>query len=110
MRKKRHLNLKKYTKEDLIWMLERLCTFGNEGTLNMLIADLELKKNSEKLNKCDELSKEAARCRQIYIDLLRPYDGMSLREVPREVLEEATKAIEKAQKLDKEWDRLIKQC
>lgn len=110
MRKKRDLNLKKYTKEDLIWILERLCTFGNEGTLNMIIADLEFKKTAERLKKCDALCEEAAKCRRIYVDLLKPYEGKPLTEVPREVLAEAAEVIEKAQRLDKEWTKLINHC
>lgn len=101
----------KYSKAELIWILERAyVVYGGSLVIQSAIDGLENKKQLERLNKCDAISKEAEACRARYCEIIKPYAGKALSEIPRDVLEKASQEIERAQKLDKEWDRLIKQC
>lgn len=104
-------SFKKYSKAELIWILEKVCTtYGGSSLTRAAMHDLETKQQIERLNKCDAISKEAAACRARYFEMIKPYDGKPLSEIPRDVLERAAQEIEKAQKLDKEWEHMIKQC
>lgn len=111
MRKKKHdLDLQKYTKDDLIWVIERLYSLGDEFSVRMRLNELDHKKTKDRLNKCDALCREAAECRSKYIDLIEPYQGKPIKDIPLDVLKEAEQLIERGRKLDKEWTRLIKLC
>ena len=102
-----HERLKKLSKDDLIWIITRMSSFGQGYYLEEALRSLELLKNEEKYNKADELSKKSLQYRQEYIDLLAPYDGKPIKDIPYSILEKASDAMEKAQKLDKQWARLM---
>ena len=102
-----HEKLKKLSKDDLIWIITRMSSFGQGYYLEEALRSLELLKNEKKYNKADELAKKSLQYRQEYIDLLTPYDGKPIKDIPYSILEKASDAMEKAQKLDKQWARLM---
>lgn len=108
MKDKTSAFIKKCSKMDLIWILEKACRLGGEFAVEQAIVSLEGKKTLERLEKCDKINEEAAECRRKYIGLLAPYKGKSLSEIPRNILQQAAGEIERAQELDKQWNRLMK--
>lgn len=102
-----HEKLKKLSKDDLIWIITRMSSFGQGYYLEEALRSLELLKSDQKYNKADEIAKESMQHRQEYIDLLAPYDGKPIKDIPYSVVKKASDALEKAQKLDKQWARLM---
>ena len=48
------------------------------------------------------------RLRRQYVELLTPYEGKPILDVPADVLDHASAILEEAQVLDKKWSRLMK--
>ena len=102
-----HEKLKKLSKDDLIWIITRMSSFGQGYFLEEALRSLELMKSEQKYNKADEIAKKSFQYRQEYIDLLAPYDGKPIKDIPYSVVKKASDALEKAQKLDKQWEKLM---
>lgn len=102
-----HEKLKKLSKDDLIWIITRMSSFGQGYYLEEALRSLELLKNEEKYNKADELAKKSLQYRKEYIDLLAPYDGKPIKDIPYSVVKKASDALQKAQTLDKQWAKLM---
>ena len=102
-----HEKLKKLSKDDLIWIITRMSSFGQGYFLEEALRSLELMKSEQKYKKAEEIAKESLQYRQEYIDLLAPYDGKPIKDIPYSVVKKASDALEKAQKLDKQWARLM---
>ena len=58
-----------------------------------------------KLSK-DELAKQAHEKRMAYNDLIAPYVGKPIIEVPKQVFDRAVELLREAEAADKEWFRL----
>jgi len=65
-------------------------------------------REQKKLDEADRLNEESARLRQQAAELLTPYEGKSILDVPADVLDHASAILEEAQTLDKKWNRLMK--
>ena len=102
-----HEKLKKLSKDDLIWIITRMSSFGQGYFLEEALRSLYLMKSEQKYKKADEIAKESLQYRQEYIDLLAPYDGKPIKDIPYSVVKKASDALQKAQKLDKQWAKLM---
>jgi len=100
-------NLEKYSKADLIWIIRRMTPLGDSWELMRAISDLECEKERQRLDEAEKIAKIAEEKRQAYIELLAPYDGKTIWDVPHEVLAKADKAIKEAEAADRKWNRLM---
>lgn len=100
-------DLKKYSKDDLIWIINRMSSFGQDWCLNEALRELEYQKEMDKLKEAERISALAHKYRQEYIDLLMPYDGKPWNEIPLAILEKAEIAMKKARSYDKQWNKLM---
>lgn len=100
-------NLKKYSKEDLIYIINRMSAFGYDYGLYEAINMLKLDKDMKRINEAEKIAEQSHQLRQEYIDLLMPFDGKSINEIPLDILEKASAAMKKAQSLDKKWSKLM---
>lgn len=100
-------DLQKYSKEDLIYIINKMYAFGDDWGLYNAIRMLEYDKDTKRIREAEKIAKQSHKLRQEYIDLLMPYDGKSLNEIPIDVLEKASAAMKKAQSLDKKWNKLM---
>lgn len=99
--------LRKLSKEDLIWcILEYEKHNLGWPSVDTILADLQYKKEEEKIDRCKKLSKKAHDKTMEYYALIKPYEGKPLAEVPDEVYEQAAKLLREAETADKEWFRL----
>lgn len=102
------MDLKKYTKDDLIWIINRLCPTPLGGTqLSRAVSDLEFEKENQRLAEADKNAHIAYDKRQQYLDLLKPYDGWRLIDIPLDVLEKADRLMREAQDADAKWNKLM---
>ena len=99
--------LRKLSKEDLIWcILEYEKHNLGWPSIDAILADLKYKKDIENIERCKKLGKEAHDKTMEYCDLIAPYTGKPLTEIPTPVWNQAVKLLREAEAADKEWDRL----
>lgn len=100
------MNLSKYTKADLIWIIKRLqirCKYDIERALN----DLEYEKEKERISEAEKCYKLADKKRREYLEILEPYDGKPIIDIPLPVLKKADKVMKEAQDADQKWAKLM---
>lgn len=100
-------DLNKYSKEDLIWIINRMYAFGDDWSLKEALRNLEYDKDMKRIREAEKIAEQSRKLRQEYIDLLMPFDGKSINEIPLDILEKASAAMKKAQSLDKKWNKLM---
>lgn len=99
--------LRKLSKEELIWCILKFEKLSlGWPSLNAILADLKFKKDMDNIDRCDMLSKKAHDKRMEYCELLKPYDGKLIVEIPQQVLDQAAELLREADAADKEWFRL----
>ena len=102
-------NLEKYTKADLIWLVKKIQEYEiGVSHVNLALFDLKQKKARECLKKAEECNKRSGECLRRYIDLMKPYEGKGLLEIPNDVWAKATKEIEKKKRFDDQYDEHIR--
>ena len=99
--------LRKLSKEDLIWCILEMekYTLGFPS-ISSILSDLEHKKNMDNINRCEKLAKQAHEKWMAYNDLITPYVGKPIIEVPKQVFDQAVELLREAEAADKEWFRL----
>ena len=102
-------DLSKYSKKDLIWIIERMISnsLGQSWYLDRAIGELEYQKEMETLQEAERVSALAHKYRMEYIDLLTPYDGKLWSEIPIDTLKKAEQAMKKARSFDKRYCKLM---
>lgn len=103
--------LRKCSKADLLYIIERMCLWGmsaGQRHLRKALSDLKLQKELQRYDEADEYNKLAYAKRLEYIELLSSFEGMSVLEIPRDALEKAEKLRKEAQAADNKWRKLMK--
>ena len=105
------MTLKDCTKAELLWLIDWMCThsmFRHDLEIERALNALEFEREQKKLDEADRLNEESARLRQQAAELLTPYEGKPILDVPADVLDYASAILEGAQMLDKKWCKLMK--
>lgn len=99
--------LRKLSKEDLIWCILEM-EKHNLGfpSISSILSDLEYKKTVDNIGRCEKLAKQAHEKRMAYNDLIAPYVGKPIIEVPKQVFDRAVELLREADAADEEWFRL----
>ena len=99
--------LRKLSKEDLIrCILEYEKRSLGWPSVDDILADLQFKKSKENIERCEKLAKQAHEKRMAYNDLIAPYVGRPITEIPKHIFDEAVELLREAEAADKEWFRL----
>lgn len=108
---KDNITLNECTKADLIWIIKRILqmtAFGSQNHYLMrALADLNYEKEKQALDDAEKIAALADQCRMEYIEILAPYDGKPIKDIPLEILDKAAEAMDTAQALDKKWNKLM---
>lgn len=99
--------LERPSKADLVWVINRMTALGQDHYLKIALNDLWYKNEKQRIAKAESFSHLAAEKRKAYIDLLAPYDGMRLVDIPLDVLEQADSLMKQAQQADKAYCKLM---
>ncbi len=105
------MTLKGCTKAELLWLIDWMCThsmFRHDIEIERALNALELEREQKRLDEADRLNERSARLRQQYVDLLTPYEGKPILDIPADVLDHAAAILEEAQALEEKWNRLMK--
>ena len=102
------MNLSDCTKADLLWIIKTMCKYDlSDRNLRLALNDLEFEKEQERLDRADQALQTASAALQRYIELLKPYEGMPLLEVPMDVLQQADAALAESRAANKQWAKLM---
>lgn len=99
--------LRRLSKDDLIWCILEMekHNFGFPSIFSIL-SDLEYKKTMGNIDCCEKLAKQAHEKRMAYNDLIAPYVGKPITDMPKQVFDKAVELLREAEAADKEWFRL----
>lgn len=99
--------LRKLSKDDLIWcILEMEKHSLGHPSISSILSDLEYKKTKDNINRCEKLAKQVHEKRMAYNDLITPYVGKPIADIPEQVFDKAVELLREAEAADKEWFRL----
>lgn len=102
------MNLSDCTKADLLWIIKQICKDElSDHRLQWALNDLEYEKERERLDCAKQLLQVSSAASQRYIELLKPYEGMPLIEVPMDVLQQADAALAESTAANKQWAKLM---
>lgn len=102
------MNLSDCTKADLLWIIKTMCKYDlSDRNLRLALNDLEYEKEQERLDRADRLAKSAFAASQRYAELLKPYEGMPLLDVPLDVLKQADAALAASRAANRQWAKLM---
>lgn len=103
------MKLKDCTKEELLFVIERLQLYNlsDDYYIQRVLCDVKERRASRKLEEARRLSALFSQKWQEYIDILSPYDGKRLKDIPPEVLDRADTAMKEAQAADMKWRKLM---
>ena len=102
------MTLKSCTKEELIFIIQRLTIFDKHSLESALI-DVEYDRVKKKLAEAERWAQVADSCRTKYIEFLKKYEGIKLTDVPIGEIKEAEECLKNAERADKAYDRLMKE-
>lgn len=104
------MKLKDCTKAELLWIIDRMqcySPFHLESALARALDDAELERELKRFDEADRINHLSAQARQRALELLAPYDGKPMVDIPPEIVKQAGAAIEEARALDRKWNRLM---
>lgn len=102
------MNLSDCTKADLLWIIKTMCKYDLfDRNLRLALNDLEYEKERERFDRADQALRASSVATQRYIELLKPYEGTPLMEVPMDVLEQADVALAESRAANKQWAKLM---
>lgn len=105
------MKLEDCTKEELIFCIRRRCILKADD----IEFDVLIYRNEKAVNAEARHNDAASDCLQEYIDLLKPYEGRSMNEVPMDTIKAASAAMkrrelytEKANREHKKYEQIRK--
>ena len=103
--KKTRRQLEKYTKDELLWLIETVCTTDSSANFWFLQCALEIdsKRAESRLQAEEKAGDEWIRLMREYEDLLRLYAGMKFKDIPTDVLLKARTIANKAEKAKEKY-------
>ena len=103
--KKTRRQLEKYTKDELLWLIETVCTTDSSANFWFLQCALEIdsKRTESRLQAEEKAGDEWIRLMREYEDLLRPYAGIKFIDIPTDVLLKARTIANKAEKAKEKY-------
>lgn len=103
------MTLKDCTKEELLFVIERLRFYNAENNFyaRRALSDVHFQRERKKLEKAEELIAYSREKQEEYRRILEPYAGMPLTEIPVSVVEPAAAVMSEIQEADRQWDKLM---
>ena len=102
------VNLQKCTKEELLFLIERMRHYNvGDDLFRFARRDLVNERLMRRSRLAEEQLKISHDASMAYIDLLKPYEGGVIKEIPLEILEQAQALLDKAIAADRKWARLM---
>lgn len=94
------------TKAELLQVVEMLAEGAGEYYLDRALGCIEMQRNDAHIEKSKKLIDEEKQHYDAYFDLLKPYEGCRLMDIPLDVVKKAQAELDKARAAGAEWNRL----
>lgn len=111
MRKDKNMTLSQCSKAELLWVINRIKMLMGMNSvelyINRALNDLWYEKQKRRINEAEAVAAMADAKRREYIDLLKPYEGKKIVDIPIDVINHADSLIKEARKLDERWKKLM---
>lgn len=102
------MTLKDCTKEELLTIIDRLMFFSpNAYHVDRILGDLESERNERKYDKAGALLKTIREKTQAYIDLIGPWEGKPVMQIPQSVLNKGAQLLSEKENAEREWAKLM---
>ena len=103
--KKTRRQLEKYTKDELLWMIETTCVVDHSANFWFLqfAVEVDSKRAESRLEAEEKAGDEWIRLMKEYEDLMRPYAGMKFKDIPMDVLNKAAVLSKRAEKAKEKY-------
>ena len=98
------------TKAELLQVVEMLAAAVNGYYLERALGRIETQRNDAHYEKSRKLIDEERKHYAAYFELLKPYEGCSLVDIPLDIAKKAQAEWDKARAAGREWDRLNGFC
>ena len=96
------------TKEELLWVINQLMTIGNVSNyVRRVMIDVQYKRGMKRIEKAKDLEEIMHEAHSEYEDIMKPYKGKRLRDIPDDVLKQADFALKRYEDANKEWGKLM---
>lgn len=108
------MTLNQCTKEELIFIINRMarrhCYTDQQMKceIDRHLSDVVYRRQETMLKEAENWCKISHDCRLKYIDVLAPYDGKKLIDIPVDVIKEAEMFLKDAQYADKKWEECMR--
>lgn len=96
-----------YTKDELIWIINYLTKVHGDITLRQAIVKLKEKKENDQTEKAEAYLDLACKKKLEYLNLLAPYDGKPLIEIPCDIIFKADQLQKEALVAAQKYDALM---
>ena len=93
------------TKAELLQVVEILDVTAGYY-LGRALSQIEMQRNDAHYEKSRQLIAEEKKHYEIYFDMLQPYEGKPITDIPLDVAKRAQAVLEKARAAGREWDKL----
>lgn len=102
------MTLEDCTKKELLEILNRIKDHGNAGLIVICLSDIEMARETREINEAENWAKISTSFRKKYIEILKPYEGKKINEIPQKVCEDALTYLKAAERADKKYLQLMK--
>ena len=102
--------LKKCSKADLLVIIDRFRRHSLSSAnwiLEMAFADVAFEKEQRRLDMADSINQKIRSTDEKCAELLRPYEGRPIADVPIEITHQAAKLMAESRELNERWFRLM---
>ena len=93
------------TKAELLQVVEMLAMETGPYYLDRTLGRIEMQRNNAHYERCRKLIDEEKQHYDAYFDLLKPYEGCRLMDIPLDVVKKAQAELDKARAAGQEWNR-----
>lgn len=94
------------TKAELLQVVEMLTLEAGQYWLDRALGRIELQRNDAFIEKSRKLIDKESQHYDNYFEIMRPYEGTPLKDVPLDVVMRAQEELDKALLAGKEWNKL----
>lgn len=103
------MNLDKYSKSDILFILQHIRKRNPEMDyyIKQALNDLEYHKELDRINQAEKQIDISKKEMEKYVDLLKPYEGKRITDIPDAILKEASEALKKSEKANKKYAKLM---
>lgn len=104
------MKLQDCTKAELLWVIEQAerHSLGNISyCIEMALVDLKHKREIDLMYQAKEQLEIANKSAMEYVEILKPYEGKKISEVPMDVLKKADSALKRSRIANRKWAKLM---